>query len=253
MMNLLQVYALSHSLLSEPHISFTAVFPNSIRNLTIEDVVDNKITLSWLPPQESLFTGYIIRYRPYGDDKPKSWSEITDITETEYELRDLPPGEQFEIEVNSVSHHVESTKPLKVTQTIKPQNVKDVGSILGAENITLSWPRPEGRIDRYFVKWFPLSNRDDFRIKEIPGNAQTEGIGRKLGVLIEDLHPGVEYMFEITTEAHALRSETVRTSIRTMPLITSEVTIINKPEITDALNLRYTQTPLTRSLFDTYR
>lgn len=249
----IKVYALSHGLLSEPHISFTAVFPEPVRNLTIMDVVDNKVTLSWLPPQESLYTGYIIRYRPYGDSQPKAWSEITDVVDTTYELLDLPPGEQFEIEVNTVSHHVESTKPQKVTQTINPQSVQEVEPILGAENITLEWPRPDGRIDKYYVKWYPLSNPDDFRIKEISGDAETEGIGRKLAVLIEDLHPGVDYMFEIITEAHDLRSDTVRTSIRTMPLITSEITVVNKQEITDAITLRYTQTPLTRSLFDTYR
>ena len=32
----IKVYALSHGLLSEPHISFTAVYPNPVRNLTIE-------------------------------------------------------------------------------------------------------------------------------------------------------------------------------------------------------------------------
>lgn len=57
----IKVYALSHGLLSEPHISFTAVFPNPVRNLTILDVQDNKITLSWLQPKESLFTGYVLR------------------------------------------------------------------------------------------------------------------------------------------------------------------------------------------------
>ena len=59
---LLQVYAISHTLPSEPHISFKAVYPNPIRNLTIARVIDNKITLAWLPPQESLFTGYVIRF-----------------------------------------------------------------------------------------------------------------------------------------------------------------------------------------------
>ncbi len=63
-------------------------------------------------------------------------------------------GEQFEIEVNSVSHHVEATQPLTVAQTISPQAVRDVQPELGAENITLSWPRPDGRIDRYFIKWY---------------------------------------------------------------------------------------------------
>lgn len=94
---------------------------------------------------------------------------------------------------------------------------------------------------------------EDIRVKEIDGDVETEGIGRRIDVVIGDLHPGVDYMFEIMTEAHGLRSETVRTSVRTMPLITSEITIINKQEITDALTLKYTPTPLTRSLFDTYR
>lgn len=56
------MYALSHGLLSEPHISFTAVYPNPVRNLTIARVVDNRVTLSWLPPVDSLFTGYVIRW-----------------------------------------------------------------------------------------------------------------------------------------------------------------------------------------------
>ena len=68
-----------------------------------------------------------------------------------------------------------------------------------------------------------------------------------------DLHPGVEYMFEITTEAHGIRSETTKTRVRTMPLITSEITVINQPEVTTALTLRYTPTPFPSSLFDTYR
>jgi cadherin 5 type 2 (VE-cadherin) len=38
-----------------------------------------------------------------------------------------------------------------------------------------------------------------------------------------------------------------------MPLITSEITVINQPEVTTALTLRYTPTPLTSALFDTYR
>lgn len=45
----------------------------------------------------------------------------------------------------------------------------------------------------------------------------------------------------------------MKSTIRTMPLITSEITVINKQEVTTALTLRYTPTPLTRSLFDTYR
>ncbi len=58
---LIKVYALSHGLLSEPHISFTAVYPNPPRNLSVERVVGKKVTLKWLPPLNSLFTGYVVR------------------------------------------------------------------------------------------------------------------------------------------------------------------------------------------------
>ena len=101
----------------------------------------------------------------------------------------------------------------------------------------------------YHIKWHRLSNPDDIRTKDIAGYAQ----GDNIEILIDGLHPGVEYLFEITTEANSLRSETTATRVRTMPRISSEITVINQPEVTTALTLRYTQTPLTSSLFDTYR
>ena len=87
----------------------------------------------------------------------------------------------------------------------------------------------------------------------IAGNTPTEGIGRNIAVLVPDLHPGNEYMFEITTEAHGRKSQTTKTKVRTMPLITSEITVINQQEVTTALTLRYTPTPFPSSYFDTYR
>ena len=56
-----QVFALSHGLYSTPHISFTAVYPNPPRNLTILNVQDNKLTLKWLKPLNSLYSGYTVR------------------------------------------------------------------------------------------------------------------------------------------------------------------------------------------------
>jgi receptor-type tyrosine-protein phosphatase beta len=64
----IKVYALSHGLLSEPHISFTPVYPNPPRNLSIERVRGNKVTLKWLPPLNSLYTGYVIKYRPFSNE-----------------------------------------------------------------------------------------------------------------------------------------------------------------------------------------
>jgi receptor-type tyrosine-protein phosphatase beta len=59
---------------------------------------------------------------------------------------------------------------MSVSQIIEPQAVSNVDPLLDAENVTLQWPRPEGRVDLYHVKWYPLSNPEDVRLKEIPGN-----------------------------------------------------------------------------------
>lgn len=250
----IRVFALSHGLLSEPHESFTAVYPNPPRDLEVDRVRGNKVTLKWKEPSNSVYTGYVIKYRPQPQSRqPRSWTEITDVFDTEYTLDNLLHGEQYEIEVDSVSHHVLSGEALTVYQIIEPQAVANLQPILDAENVTLQWPRPEGRVDFYHIKWYPLANKDDIRNKKINGNIPTEGIGRNIAVLIANLHPGVEYMFEITTEAHKLESETTQTKVRTMPLITSDITVINQREVTSAMTLRYTQTPLTSSLFDTYR
>jgi len=79
----IKVYALSHGLLSEPHISFRAVHPNPVRDLQVARVDGSAVTLAWRPPVDSLYTGYVIRYRPYGQGSsaaPRSWSEIPDVT-----------------------------------------------------------------------------------------------------------------------------------------------------------------------------
>ena len=55
-------------------------------------------------------------------------------------------GEQFRIQLDTVSHQIESGQPLEVTQIIAPHPVTDIQPVLDAENITLQWPRPDGRI-----------------------------------------------------------------------------------------------------------
>ena len=87
-----QVKAVSHNLMSEPHTRFQAVLPNPPKDLLIRSVKDNNITLAWTAPENSLFTEYIIRHRPYATVQP--WTEVTVSRNlTSYTLSDLPPGE----------------------------------------------------------------------------------------------------------------------------------------------------------------
>ena len=63
-----------------------------------------------------------------------------------------------------------------------PAPVTEIQPILDAENITLAWPRPDGRIDEYFIRWFPLDAPEQDLAKTIPGDIGTEGINRLVKV-----------------------------------------------------------------------
>ena len=75
---------------------------------------------------------FFFRYRPEPQSRqPRSWTEITDITKTEYILDNLLHGEQYEIEVDAVSHHVLSGKPMSTFQIIDPKSIDNLQPILG--------------------------------------------------------------------------------------------------------------------------
>ena len=78
------------------------------------------MSLRWQTPISSLYTEYHVKYRTFGKAGPGPWSAPIAVarTATTFTLTDLPPGEQFEIQVDSVSHHVPSGKPIGVTQII---------------------------------------------------------------------------------------------------------------------------------------
>lgn len=72
-------------------------------------------------------------------------------------------------------------------------------------------------------------------------------------VLIDDLFPGVEYKFDIHTISYNLISDLTQLSARTLPLIQSEVLVVNNDGERDTVTLSYTPTPQTSSKFDLYR
>nr|XP_045582718.1 tyrosine-protein phosphatase 10D-like isoform X1 [Procambarus clarkii] len=245
----IKVYAISHGLWSEPHVYFQAVYPNSVRNLTIIDTTNTTVSLAWRAPIESLFTHYIVRYRTV---EISAWTDLPAINRTLAIVDNLQPGERYVIQVRSVSHHVESFTPQEVEQTVPPNPVRGIEHHLDSQNITFEWPRPEGRIDMYTIVWWNERTPERKKSKEIPGDQATEGINRKLTVLIGELMPGELYSFQIYTTAHGVNSENVSLSSRTRPVITSDITIVNQLD-TQSFTLRYTPTPTAVATFDTYR
>lgn len=112
--------------------------------------------------------------------------------------------------------------------TIPPGSnpVLNITPIVDSTNVTLEWPRPEGRIETYVIRWWPVDNREDVRTKNVTesndvaaGGLYEENSVQR--VLVGDLMPGVQYSFVICTISYNLVSEITNLTTRT-----SEYTIL---------------------------
>ncbi|XP_043262139.1 tyrosine-protein phosphatase 10D isoform X2 [Colletes gigas] len=249
-----KVFAISHGLSSEPHDYFQAVLPHPPKNLTIEKVTSNTVVVHWEAPTDSLYSEFPIRYRT--EDDPR-WVKLPSFRVTEAEVADMTPGEKYTIQVNTMSYGVESLFPLQVNHTVRPNPVLNITPIIDSTNVTLEWPRPEGRIETYVIRWWPVENIEDVRTKNVTESNDVSSIGYEENsvqkVLVSDLMPGVQYTFLIYTVSYDLVSEVTNLTTRTMPLIQSEVVVVVSRDQPDSLTLRYTSTPIQSSIFDLYR
>ncbi|XP_012532552.1 tyrosine-protein phosphatase 10D isoform X5 [Monomorium pharaonis] len=213
-----KVFAISHGLRSEPHDYLQAVLPHPPKNLSIEKVTSNTVVVHWEAPTDSIFTEYSIRYRT--EDDPR-WVKLPSVRDTEAEVADMTPGERYTIQVNTVSYGVESLYPLQVNHTVRPNPVLNITPIIDSTNITLEWPRPEGRIETYVIKWWPVENPEDFRTKnvsetnDVPDISFEENAVQTEKILVSDLMPGVQYFFVIYTISYDLVSDISNLTTRT--------------------------------------
>lgn len=242
-----KVFAISHGLKSEPHEYFQPVFPRPPENMSIEKTGMNSVLVKWEAPVESLISDYAIRYRT---DSDQIWVKLPAVQNTEAEVTDMAPGEKYTIQINTVSYGLESNEPQQLNHTIRPNPVSNIAPLVDSNNITLEWPRPEGRVEFYMIKWWETSEPLKSKAKNVSQDQNGTSPER---ILINDLMPGTEYVFNIQAFSNGLESDITVLRARTMPLIQSEVVVINDQQSTDSLGLRYTPTPQISSVFDIYR
>ncbi|KMZ08219.1 tyrosine-protein phosphatase 10D isoform X2 [Drosophila simulans] len=245
-----KVHAISHGVRSEPHSYFQAVFPKPPQNLTLQTVHTNLVVLHWQPPEGSDFSEYVVRYRT--DASP--WQRISGLHENEARIKDMHYGERYLVQVNTVSFGVESPHPLELNVTMPPQPVSNVVPLVDSRNLTLEWPRPDGHVDFYTLKWWPTDEEDRVEFKNV---TQLEDLSSpSVRIPIEDLSPGRQYRFEVQASSNGIRSGTTHLSTRTMPLIQSDVFIANaghEQGQDETITLSYTPTPADSTRFDIYR
>ncbi|XP_017149577.1 tyrosine-protein phosphatase 10D isoform X2 [Drosophila miranda] len=259
----IKVYAISHGIRSEPHSYFQAVFPKPPLNLTLQTVHTNLVVLHWQPPEGSDFSEYVVRYRTAASP----WQRLANVHESHARIEDMHYGERYLIQVNTISFGVESPSPLELNVTMPPHPVSNVVPLVDSRNLTLEWPRPDGHIDYYTLKWWPTDEGDHVEYKNV---TQLEDLtSPSVRIPIEDLSPGRQYKFEVQASSNGIRSGVTHLSTRTMPLIQSDVFISNARAggteqaesdgngngngEEETITLSYTPTPASSTRFDIYR
>ncbi|XP_071056638.1 tyrosine-protein phosphatase 10D isoform X2 [Onthophagus taurus] len=245
---IVKVFAVSHNLQSEPHEYFQPVFPRSPKSMVIEKTTTNSVIVQWQKPSHSLVSEFSIRYRTNSDG---TWVKLPAVENTEAEVTDMTAGELYTIQVNTVSYGLESNDSQQLNHTVRPNPVSNIAPLVDSNNVTLEWPRPEGRVERYIVKWKESSQ--DWNESDIRNVTQNQDDNGPVRCLVGNLMPGVEYTFYVQSISNNLESDTTIFKARTMPLIQSEVLFVNDQQSTDTLSLRYTPTPLTLCKFDRYK
>lgn len=95
---------------------------------------------------------------------------------------------------------------------VGPNPVSNIAPLVDSNNVTLEWPRPEGRVEMYIVRWWESSNSAHVNMKNITMNNTGSGPVR---LLVGDLMPGEEYVFEIQAFSNDLESDITTLHTRT--------------------------------------
>ncbi|RZF47160.1 hypothetical protein LSTR_LSTR014993 [Laodelphax striatellus] len=125
--------------------------------------------------------------------------------------------------------HVTVTSPVCSSTTdcksrTGPNPVTSIAPLIDSTNVTLEFPRPEGRIEWFVITWAELGvEEENVRSKNMSGGSTIGEEGRSVRALVEDLMPGVKYRFEIHTTSYHLDSDITSLTARTSTLLASKL------------------------------
>lgn len=84
--------------------------------------------------------------------------------------------------------------------------------MVDSNNVTLDWPRPEGRVETYIVRWRESSNPTHINKRNV---SQNQNGTESIRLLVTDLMPGEEYVFDIQSTSNNLESDVTILKTRT--------------------------------------
>ncbi|XP_049724485.1 tenascin-N isoform X5 [Elephas maximus indicus] len=174
---------------------------DSPKNLVMDQVTENTVTISWDPVQAAI-DKYVVRYISE-DGETKEVPVGKDQSSTE--LTSLRPGIEYKVYVWAQKGSQESKKAdtKAPTDIDSPKNL--VMDQVTENTATISWDPVQAVIDSYMVRYTSA----DGETKEVPvGKDQSSTV-------LTDLRPGVEYMVNVWAQKGSQESKKVNTKAPT--------------------------------------
>ncbi|XP_028177179.1 tyrosine-protein phosphatase 10D-like [Ostrinia furnacalis] len=260
-----QVAAVSHGLRSEWHTLLKPVRPLPPASLHVERASSNALRARWEGPAGGALGAFLLQYRAAD---AAAWQALAPLPATagSAELAGLAPGEDYVVRLDTLSDaagddSVPSGRPLETHHVVRPSPVSNVAQLVDTRNMTLEWPRPQGRVERYELRWWRSDAAPGEDREEGARNVSAAGGQRSARALVDGLRPGRAYTVTIAAHSHRLASDLFTMETRTRPLIQSEMTIVTESDAGEGdedntpavLKVTYTPTPESASQFDSYR
>ncbi|KAL0839964.1 hypothetical protein ABMA28_016572 [Loxostege sticticalis] len=271
----IQVAAVSHGLRSEWHTLLKPVRPLPAKWLRVERSSSNSLRARWEGPSSGALGAFLLQYRAADAPAAAPWHALAPLppAAASAELSGLAPGEKYLVRLDTASEpasgdSVTSGHPLESTHVVRPSPVSNVATLVDTRNMTLEWPRPAGRVERYELRWWRTDKptgadgaNTDTHAEEGARNVSASSSQRTARALIDGLAPGTAYTVTIAAHSYHLTSDLFTMDTRTRPLIQSEMTIVTESDAGEGeedtapaiLKVIYTRTPAAASQFDSYR
>ncbi|XP_023651339.2 tenascin-like isoform X4 [Paramormyrops kingsleyae] len=206
----------------------------------VRDVTDSSALISWFRPLARV-DGVTISYGPSKDPSDRKTANLIP-TDTQYHIGGLEPDTEYHVSLNSKRGGATSS-PIASTFTTELDIPQDLQKVTQTDRtITLEWTNSKADIDKYRVKYGPISGGAHNELLVRPGSGGTTK------ATISGLRPGTEYGIGVT----AMKRER-----ESLPATTNAATDLDPPKDLEVKDSSETSVTLSwkrpRAKIDRYR
>lgn len=227
--------------------------PNPPRNLQIDVISGEVVSLNWTSPVNSSVTAYKLTLVPLSkkDEIKVKHMQIYAGDQFPIKLQDLTPGGTYELQLHSLSNDLSSNLFVSANFTTKP-NTPNGRFIVWFRNETallVLWqpPHPSGIFDQYRVKIEPKDSSVSVLNVEKEFNPSGPAQAAFYGLI-----PGRAYNISVQTVSHEQISSPAEVQYRTVPLPPTNVTFDPSTATSTSFEIKW-QPPKSPSEFDRYQ